>query len=60
MNIALRKRTLSPVRHILEESSKRSFMLSVVVSLKFGGNDLILTDLTTRKINAISLLIILV
>ena len=34
MNIALRKRTLSPVRLVLEDSSKRSFMLFVVVSLQ--------------------------
>jgi hypothetical protein len=33
MDIALRKRTLSPVRLVLEGSSKRSFMLFVVVSL---------------------------
>ena len=32
MNIALRKRTLSPVRLVLEDSSKRSFMLFVVLS----------------------------
>jgi hypothetical protein len=31
-NIALRKRTLSPVRLVLEDASKRSFMLFVVVS----------------------------
>ena len=30
MNIALRKRTLSPVRLVLEDSSKRSFVLFVV------------------------------
>jgi len=30
----LRKRTLSPVRLVLEDSSKRSFMLFVVVSLQ--------------------------
>ena len=33
INIALRKRTLSPVRLVLEESSKRSAMLLVVASL---------------------------
>ena len=37
MNIALRKRTLSPVRLVLEDSSKRSFMLFVVVSLQLGS-----------------------
>jgi len=31
MNIALRKRALSPVRLVMEDSSKRSFMLLVVV-----------------------------
>ena len=36
MDIALRKRTLSPVRLILEDSSKRSFMLLVVVSLQLS------------------------
>jgi hypothetical protein len=35
MNIALRKRTLSPVRLVLKDSSKRSFML-FVVSLLLG------------------------
>jgi len=37
MNIALRKRTLSPVRLVLEDSPKRSFMLFVVVSLLLGN-----------------------
>ena len=37
MNIALRKRTLSPVRLVLEDSSKSSFMLFVVVSLQLGS-----------------------
>jgi len=37
MNIALRKRTLSPVRLVLEHSLKRSFMLFVVVSLQLGN-----------------------
>ena len=37
MNIALRKRTLSPVRLGMEDSSKRSFMLFVVVSLQLGS-----------------------
>jgi len=37
MNIALRKRTLSPDRLVLEDSSKRSFMLFVVVSLQLGS-----------------------
>ena len=37
MNIALRKRTLSPVRVVLGDSSKRSFMLFVVVSLQLGS-----------------------
>ena len=37
MNIALRKRTLSPVILVLEDSSKRSFMLFVVVSLQLGS-----------------------
>ena len=37
MNIALRKRTLSPVRLVLEDSSKRSIMLFVVVSLQLGS-----------------------
>jgi hypothetical protein len=36
MNIALRNWTLSPVRLVLEDSSKRSFMLFVVVSLQLG------------------------
>jgi len=36
MNIALRKRALSPVRLVLDDSSKRSFMLLVVVSLQLG------------------------
>ena len=34
MSIALRKRTLSPVRLVLEDSSKRRFMPFVVVSLQ--------------------------
>ena len=37
MNIALRKRILSPFRLVLEDSSKRSFMLFVVVSLQSGS-----------------------
>jgi hypothetical protein len=38
MNIALRKRTLSPVRLVLEESSIRSFFLLFVdVSLQLGS-----------------------
>ena len=37
MNIALRKRALSSVRLILEDSSKRSFMLFVDVSLQLGS-----------------------
>ena len=37
MNTALRKRTLSIVRLVLEDSSKRSFMLFVVVSLQLGS-----------------------
>ena len=37
MNIALRIRTLSPVRLVLEDSSKRIFMLFVVVSLQLGS-----------------------
>jgi len=37
INIALRKRTLSPVRLVLEDSPKRSFMLFVVVSLQLGS-----------------------
>ena len=36
MNIALRKRTLSPVRLVLEDSSKQSFML-FVVSIQLGS-----------------------
>jgi hypothetical protein len=44
MNIALRKRTLSPVRLVLEDSSKRSFVLFVGVSLQsrsiFQSNNL--------------------
>jgi len=36
MNIALRKRTLSPVRLVLEDLSKRSFLLFVVISLQLG------------------------
>jgi hypothetical protein len=34
------KRTLSPVRLVLEDSSKRSFMLFVVVSLQLGNNQI--------------------
>jgi len=37
LSIALRKRTLSPVRLVLEDSSKRTFMLFVVVSLQLGS-----------------------
>jgi hypothetical protein len=37
MNIALRKRALSPYRLVLEESSKRSYMPLVVVSLQLGS-----------------------
>jgi hypothetical protein len=38
MNISLRERSLSPVRlNVLEDSTKRSFMLFVVVSLELGG-----------------------
>jgi hypothetical protein len=37
MNIVLRKRTLSPVKLVLEDSSKRSFMLLVVISLPLGS-----------------------
>ena len=37
LNITLRKRTLSPVRLVLEDSSKRSFMLFVFVSLQLGS-----------------------
>ena len=37
MDISLRKRALSPVRLVLEDSSKRSFMLLVVVSLPLGS-----------------------
>jgi len=37
INIALRKRSLSPVRLVLEDSSKRSFMLFVLVSLQLGS-----------------------
>ena len=37
VNTALRKRTLSIVRLVLEDSSKRSFMLFVVVSLQLGS-----------------------
>ena len=36
-NIALRKRTLSPVRLVLEDSPTRSFVLFVVVSLQLGS-----------------------
>ena len=36
MDIALHKRALSPVRLVLEDSPKRSFMLFVVVSLQLG------------------------
>ena len=36
MNNALRKRTLSPFRLVLEDSSKRSFLLFVDVSLQLG------------------------
>jgi len=37
MNISLRKKIFSPVRLVLEDSSKRSFMLFVVVSLQLGS-----------------------
>jgi len=37
MNIKLRKRALSPVRLVLEDSSKRSFIVFVVVSLQLGS-----------------------
>jgi hypothetical protein len=37
MNIELRKRILNSVRLNLEDSSKRSFMLFVVVSLRLGS-----------------------
>ena len=37
MDISLRKRTLSPVRLVLEDSLKRSFMLFAVVSLQLGS-----------------------
>jgi len=35
--LTLRKRTLIPVRLVLEDSSQRSFMLFVVVSLQLGS-----------------------
>ena len=38
MSVALRKRTLSPVRLVLEDSSKRSFMLFVLVSLQLWSS----------------------
>jgi hypothetical protein len=37
MDVALRKGTLSPIRLVLEDSSKRSSMLFVVVSLQLGS-----------------------
>ena len=37
MSIALRERTLSPVRLVLEDSLKRSFMLFVDVSFQLGS-----------------------
>jgi len=37
MNIALRRKTLSPVRLVLEDSSKRSFMLFDLVYLQLGS-----------------------
>jgi hypothetical protein len=38
MDIALRKKALSPVRLVLEDQSKHSFMLFVaVVSLQLGS-----------------------
>ena len=37
MNIVSRKRSLSPVRLQMEDSSKRSSMLFVVVSLRLGS-----------------------
>jgi len=43
----LRKRTLSPVRLVLEDSSKRSFMLFVVVSLQLGS--IIKSNLIKRR-----------
>ena len=47
MNIALRKRTLSPVRLLLEDSPKRSFMLLMVASLQLGS--LIQSNHSLRK-----------
>ena len=40
MNIALRKRALSPVRLVLEDSSKRSSMLFVGASLHLWSTSL--------------------
>jgi len=37
MNVALHIRTLSPVRLVLEDSSKCSFVLFVSVSLQLGN-----------------------
>jgi len=37
MNIALCKRTLSPVRLVLEASLIRTFLLFVVISLQLGS-----------------------
>ena len=37
MGIALRKRALSPVRLVLEDSSKRSFVLFAEVPLQLGS-----------------------
>jgi len=37
MNIALRKRTLSPVRLVLEDSSMRSLLLFIDLSLQLGS-----------------------
>ena len=37
MDIALRKRTFSPFRLVLEDSSIRSFLLFIGVSLQLGN-----------------------
>jgi len=48
MNIALRKRKLSPVRLALEDSSKSGFLLFAVVSFQMEGS-MIKSNLSKKK-----------
>ena len=48
MKIALRKRTLSPVGLVLEDSSKHSFMLLVVVVVSLQLGSIIQSNLILR------------